>query len=195
MTRAPRVPGDEAASGEAASGAAIARELLAELARRRTQEGFSAAADDAFATGELAHAAAAYAFTGALTAPEDRHAAVSPKGPPISERSWLHNVISELWPFSWSWWRPSSPRADLVKAGALIIAEIERLDRSAQPKAAPAAPRLTDGTLRAILGRCFDADFARMNEAGRARVVEVAVKAILEQLATGANGELNGGQS
>ncbi|EBP0408322.1 hypothetical protein JN58_23590 [Salmonella enterica] len=34
------------------------------------------------------------------------------------------------WPLSSVWWKPSSPRGDLVKAGALILAEIERGDRA-----------------------------------------------------------------
>lgn len=40
------------------------------------------------------------------------------------------------WPASWHprWWKPTGDRRrDLVKAGALIVAEIERLDRSAIP--------------------------------------------------------------
>lgn len=38
------------------------------------------------------------------------------------------------WPASWDprWWKPTGDRRrDLVKAGALIVAEIERLDRAA----------------------------------------------------------------
>jgi hypothetical protein len=34
------------------------------------------------------------------------------------------------WPWSQDWWKPTNPRRDLVKAGALIAAEIERLDRA-----------------------------------------------------------------
>ena len=35
------------------------------------------------------------------------------------------------WPASWStdWWKPKTPRRDLVRAAALLIAEIERIDR------------------------------------------------------------------
>lgn len=37
------------------------------------------------------------------------------------------------WPESWSdeWWKPKNPRRDLVRAAALLIAEIERIDRAA----------------------------------------------------------------
>ncbi|UFW79980.1 DUF7768 domain-containing protein [Rhizobium sp. SU303] len=46
-------------------------------------------------------------------------------------------AIPKLWPQSWSrdWWKPKSPREDLVRAAALIIAEIERLDRAAATEA------------------------------------------------------------
>ena len=34
------------------------------------------------------------------------------------------------WPWSWHWWKPEKgPRRMLIKAAALIVAEIERLDR------------------------------------------------------------------
>lgn len=39
---------------------------------------------------------------------------------------------SHLWPFDKKWWKPTTPRRDLVKAAALILAEIERLDRAAE---------------------------------------------------------------
>jgi hypothetical protein len=42
-------------------------------------------------------------------------------------------ALWQIWPRSWSisWLKPTNPRRDLVKAGALILAEIERLDRAA----------------------------------------------------------------
>ncbi|WP_430241994.1 hypothetical protein [Neorhizobium sp. DAR64861/K0K2] len=36
------------------------------------------------------------------------------------------------WPWSRNWWKPTDRRRDLIKAAALIIAEIERLDRAKQ---------------------------------------------------------------
>jgi hypothetical protein len=36
-----------------------------------------------------------------------------------------------VWPFDGSWLKPKSAREDLVRAGALIAAEIDRLDRVA----------------------------------------------------------------
>ncbi|WP_275145326.1 ead/Ea22-like family protein [Citrobacter freundii] len=41
------------------------------------------------------------------------------------------NRIPMDWPWDSSWWKPTNPRRDLVKAGALILAEIERIDRAA----------------------------------------------------------------
>lgn len=37
--------------------------------------------------------------------------------------------LSFRWPWPSKWWKPKSQRRDLVRAGALILAEIERLDR------------------------------------------------------------------
>jgi hypothetical protein len=38
------------------------------------------------------------------------------------------------WPWSKKWWKPSSdPIRNLVKAGALIAAEIDRLQRAKKP--------------------------------------------------------------
>ena len=34
-----------------------------------------------------------------------------------------------LWPWAAEWWKPKDCRRNLVRAGALILAEIERLDR------------------------------------------------------------------
>lgn len=35
------------------------------------------------------------------------------------------------WPWDKKWWKPKDARRNLVKAAALIVAEIERIDRSA----------------------------------------------------------------
>lgn len=37
-------------------------------------------------------------------------------------------AIEENWPWNLAWWKPESPRADLIKAGALIAAQIDLLD-------------------------------------------------------------------
>jgi hypothetical protein len=83
----------------------------AERRRQIDVEGFDALHDDQWTLGELVEAAIAYlAYLGDDAATETT--------PP------------ECWPWDPSWWKPSpDPRRDLVKAAALIIAEIERLDR------------------------------------------------------------------
>lgn len=38
----------------------------------------------------------------------------------------------ENWPLDWDeeWWKPSDPRRDRVKAIALLLADVERIDRA-----------------------------------------------------------------
>lgn len=83
-----------------------------ERRRQITAEGFTPEHDDKYVFGQLARAAGCYALqaSGMFTAPP----AVPPK--------W--------WPWSITWWKSSTRRRDLVKAAALIVAEIERLDRA-----------------------------------------------------------------
>jgi hypothetical protein len=87
--------------------------VIAERFRQIEVEGWSAEHDDAeHAAGELAAAGAAYAVR--CTTPEGR----VPASPP----TW--------WPWSQDWWKPTAFRRDLIKAAALIIAEIDKHDRS-----------------------------------------------------------------
>ncbi|EPB5124259.1 hypothetical protein ACRJX6_000209 [Klebsiella pneumoniae] len=88
---------------------AAAADVLAERQRQVTAEGWTAERDDSYQNSELADAAACYAI----------HA---------------HNQgfsTPAHWPWSPTWWKQTNPRRDLVKAGALILAEIERIDRAA----------------------------------------------------------------
>lgn len=98
---------------------AAARDVLAERARQITAEGWTPSHDDAHSNGEMAGAAACYAMQVALDhiGRDDLHNTVS-------------HTIKELWPWSAHWWKPTGRRRDLVKAAALILAEIERIDRS-----------------------------------------------------------------
>ena len=91
-----------------------ALDVLAERCRQVEAEGWTPEHDDTHSHGEMAAAAACYAFTGAQ----------SP-----------HEITNRIWPWSFDWWKPVDNRRNLVKAGALIIAEIERLDRAAIAKA------------------------------------------------------------
>jgi len=77
-------------------------DVLAERVRQVEKEGFTPAHDDQYQEYELAFAAGCYA---------------------MGVR--LHGA----WPWSSSWWKPSSRRRNLIKAAALLLAEIERVDR------------------------------------------------------------------
>lgn len=102
-----------------------ARELvLADIAAERLRqidvEGFSADHDDEHGDGEMAKAAALYSYR---ASGDGHHAA--------GMRYAAHGRAPADWPFSALWWKPTDRRRDLVKAAALIVAEIERLDRAA----------------------------------------------------------------
>lgn len=90
-----------------------ALDVMAERNRQIAKEGWTPEHDDEHEDGQLAAAAAAYAVASAA------HGAFHESLPPA------------LWPWSSKWWKPSDRRRMLVKAGALILAEIERLDRQA----------------------------------------------------------------
>ena len=87
-----------------------ALDVLAERRRQIEAEGWTPEHDDEHSKGQLAAAAACYAL-----------ASIGIKG--------NEDVQIRFWPWDDGWWRPSNRRRDLVKAGALILAEIERLDR------------------------------------------------------------------
>ena len=91
-----------------------ATDVLAERKRQIEVEGWTAEHDDKHADGEIALAASAYAY--ATAGFDDRSR-------PYLQPGW--------WPWATTWFKPTSRRRDLVKAGALILAEIERLDRAA----------------------------------------------------------------
>lgn len=44
---------------------------------------------------------------------------------------WFEPSVPAEWPWVRTWWQPTDRRGDLVKAAALLLAEIERLDREA----------------------------------------------------------------
>jgi len=92
--------------------------IAAERLRQVEQEGWTPEHDDSHAGGDLAKAAAAYAMSASSDA---NHAA--------AQRLAENKLAPTMWPWCSSWWKPASRRRDLIKAGALIVAELERLDR------------------------------------------------------------------
>ena len=109
-------------------------DIAAERQRQVDAEGWSAERDDEYTDRSLAHAAAAYALGFDL---ETRAEFITEdvSGGRGETPVWKNRQIQvpASWPSSWDarWWNPSDARRDLVKAGALIVAEIERLDRQA----------------------------------------------------------------
>ncbi|RAP40727.1 hypothetical protein BYZ73_13205, partial [Rhodovulum viride] len=91
--------------------------IAAERRRQIEVEGWTPEHDDEHDECELALAAGVYALSGA----SDSHL-FDPE---------RQSAIRELWPFQAHWFGPDGGRKDLVRAGALIAAEIDRLDRAA----------------------------------------------------------------
>lgn len=91
-----------------------ARDVLAERQRQITAEGWTPEHDDQHDAGDMAAAAACYALhadAGLILASQRTRPA--------------------HWPWDRKWWKPGPTRRMLEKAGALILAEMERLDRRA----------------------------------------------------------------
>lgn len=86
-------------------------DVVAERQRQKTIEGWTPEHDDEHCNGELAMAAVCY----------------------INETGTVNRNGGKPWGWPWdaSWWKPKTRRRNLVKAGALFLAEIERLDRDA----------------------------------------------------------------
>lgn len=89
---------------------AAAHDVLAERRRQITAEGWTPAHDDLYVAAELPRAAAAYILNGA------------------------NDDAPCIWPFTSKWWKPKDARTNYVRAGAMILAEIDRLDRAEQAK-------------------------------------------------------------
>lgn len=121
-----------AATQPAAQGLAAltpaARDVLAERKRQIETEGWKPERDDVYDTGEMALAAACYAaHSASCAAIKAPHTA---RGVFVRTRS-AQDFVGEMWPWSADWWKPSGHRRNLEKAAALILAEIERIDRAA----------------------------------------------------------------
>lgn len=90
--------------------------IVIERQRQIEQEGRTTEHDDLHKSGELGDAAACYAMS-------DRKR---------DRVIWDASIRRLIWPWHASWWKPTPDDRirELVKAGALIVAEIERLQRS-----------------------------------------------------------------
>lgn len=93
-------------------------ELIArERERQVSVEGFSPEYDEGYVGAELTNAACAYAEAAAMQMyKEENFSAIE--------------IAPDCWPWAMKWWKPSTNTVrNLVKAGALIAAEIDRLQR------------------------------------------------------------------
>ncbi|WP_234090150.1 hypothetical protein [Enterobacter asburiae] len=93
--------------------------VISERQRQQSVEGWTPKHDDKHDNNELAFAASCYAFHSAAASWD-----FEDDGTPYD----IHPAPKN-WPWASEWWKPTNPRRDLVKAGALILAEIERIDR------------------------------------------------------------------
>jgi hypothetical protein len=121
LARAPLPEQDDDARDAALTQAA--RDVLGERRRQIEVEGWTPEHDDAHGDGQMAVAAGYYAL-----------ACGWPK-----ERDIGHGQVPVYWPWAREWWKPRNKRTNLLRAAALILADIERIDRAAM-----SASRLDD---------------------------------------------------
>lgn len=94
-------------------------EEIAVERRRQIEAGRTPDHDDKHRDSQLSRAAACYALHNGNSGP-----------------FWVNalQVPQQIWPYRWEW-NPKDRRSNLVRAAALIIAEIERLDRDSDRSA------------------------------------------------------------
>jgi hypothetical protein len=92
------------------------QDVMNERARQIDVEGWTTEQDDALEFEELPIAAVCYIIADA------------------------YDSVPEPWPFAAGWWKPKDRRRNLVRAAALLIAEIERIDREAERAASDEPP-------------------------------------------------------
>lgn len=96
------------------------RDAIAERRRQIEVEGFTHENDDMNAPDECAHAAVCYALGTTL--------------PAVALPAWARSnrPNRDLWPWALRWWKPKNRRYDLIRAIALLVAEVERMDRATE---------------------------------------------------------------
>lgn len=102
------------------------RDVVDERVRQAESEGYDSSHDDTH-PGEMGSAAACYALVAGCSIRE------AAQGRPMSADQYaaLPMPPGPFWPWETPAWKPKNPRRDLVRAAALILAEIERIDRAA----------------------------------------------------------------
>lgn len=94
--------------------------IAEERERQQLIEGWGPYHDDQHRSGELADAAEAYVHAAGEQA----------RGQSLEYLKTLVEAAEVRWPWEDAWWKPSGdPVRNLAKAGALIAAEIDRINR------------------------------------------------------------------
>lgn len=121
--------------------------VMAERKRCIQMEGFDATRDDGYTNGELARAAQCYERE-----PADRKMRrMTPEEYKAPDNYNDSIEVPESWPWSPSWWKTGDRVRDLAKAGALYLAEADRLKRAGDADKA-------DLVTRQALGCCAGID-------------------------------------
>ncbi|MEA9759742.1 hypothetical protein VDF70_11835 [Xanthomonas campestris pv. raphani] len=106
--------------------ATVKSDGVAAIAQERTRqvvtEGMTAQGDAGYRRGQLAYAALAYLQLSAMELRDGGRAHIATASPPA------------CWPWAASWWKPRDVRRDLVRAGALIAAQLDAIDQQAKPE-------------------------------------------------------------
>ncbi|UPG89293.1 hypothetical protein L2Y96_18110 [Luteibacter aegosomaticola] len=114
-TNSPKIPpGPDTPAPSALDGIGLIR---LERDRQKACEGWTAEGDSTYRNDELVRAAACYA----LYNTDFRDLAL---------------VADSLWPWHLSWWKPRDRRENLIRAGALIAAELDRMAAAEGSKSA-----------------------------------------------------------
>lgn len=101
-------------------------DVLAERRAQITREGWTTGHDDSHIYREMARAAACYLehYNGRERVYEGGN-----------RDAYKTEPAPRDWPWDNKWWKPKDPRRDLVRAIALLLAEVERRDRATAPLA------------------------------------------------------------
>jgi hypothetical protein len=109
----------EGRKDEAETQSQAARDVLAERQRQISDEYWTPEHDDTHRSGAMAAGAGCYALWAASQAGNNDH-----------WNAEFQYRAQRLWQWDAEWFKPKDARRNLVRAGALILAEIERLDRA-----------------------------------------------------------------
>ncbi len=85
-------------------------DIMEERTRQQVVERWTTEHDDEHIDGSLAAAAGCYALKAGGV-------------------DFNISLLGRLWPWDLKWWKPTANRQSCVKAAALLVAEIERIDR------------------------------------------------------------------